>query len=98
MKEMNENLKNKIWKLKTGNNTTSCKWNDIFDTEEELINAMFDEKVIVDEHAPIYKLCRGYEYIKSFRRYYKKNNCLTEKQLSVLKRLAYELAFHIYVK
>ena len=98
MKEMNENLKNKILKSRASANLKHCNWTDIFDTEEELIQAMFNEKIIVDEHAPIYKLCRGYAYIKSFRRYYKKNNCLTEKQLSMLKRFAYEMAYHIYIR
>jgi len=69
-------------------NVTACKlygqisWNQLFDSEQELITKMLEcetEKGFVP---------KGYEYIGSFKRYYKKNGCLTPKQLTQLKRLA----------
>lgn len=38
MKEMNDNLKQKIRMAHAG--LSSCKWSDIYDTEEELIQDM----------------------------------------------------------
>lgn len=93
MKTITSELKAKLEQSNVG--IKKVKWCEIYDTEEELIKAMFDEKVIV-ENAPLYKMCRGYEYIKSFRRYYEKNNCLTPKQMTQLKRLASQIAYRIY--
>lgn len=100
MKELTETLRNKIINAynaynKTGR--TTCRWNDIYDTEEELIKDLFNEKVLTDEDTSIsYKICRGYEYIKSFRKFYKKNGYLTPKQITQLKRIAYAIAYNIY--
>ena len=100
MKELNEGIKNQIimshYSPRKGK---SCKWSDIYDTEEELIKDLFNEKILTDEDTHyVFKVCKGYEYIKSFRRFYKKNGYLTPKQLSQLKRLAYEIAYWIYCK
>ena len=74
-----------------------CRWDKIFESEDELIEAMFNEKVEVDEKTtPNWRLCIGYEYIKSFKEYYEKNGTLTEKQMRQLKRLAGEIAYRIY--
>lgn len=99
MKPMTEELKSKIWESHAGTNVgRKTNWDEIYDTEEELISDLFHEKILTDEDTSLtYKICKGYEYIKGFRRYYKKANCLTEKQMQQLKRLAYEIAFHIYV-
>ena len=95
MKEMTEDLKFKINASRTG--LKPCKWDDIYDTEEELINDLFSEKVITDEDTSLmYKVCKGYEFIKGFRKYYQKNGTLTEKQMTQLKRLASEIAYHVY--
>ena len=57
------------------------------------------EKILTDEDtSSITKLCKGYEYIKSFRKYYQKTGCLTEKQITQLKRLAPEIAYHVYIE
>ena len=72
-----------------------AKWDKIFDNEQELIEAMFNERVVV-ENAPMYLMRKGYEYIKSFRRYYEKNGCLTDKQMTQLKRLASQIVYRIY--
>ena len=69
-------------------------WNEIYDTEDELIQDMFNEKI----HTDGLSTCRGYGYIKSFRAYYNVHNNLTEKQIRQLKRLAGEIAYNIYAK
>lgn len=94
MKEISEELKNNLRKSRCGLKKVS--WNSIYDSEDELLRDLFHEKVIVDNDAPHYKICRGYEYIKGFRNYYKKNGCLSEKQMTQLKRLASEIAYQIY--
>ena len=94
MKEITEELKTKIRKSHAGISSKSLSWNSIYDTEEELINDMFSEKVITEGMA--YNLCSGYEYIKGFRKYFSKNGELTEKQIKQLKRLAAEIAFCVY--
>lgn len=97
MKQLTESLLFELEKSHNGINTKSCKWDSIFDTEEELIKALFNEKVYTNENnVPMYKWCKGYEYIKSFRKYYKKHGKLTEKQMIQLKRLASEIAYNIY--
>lgn len=97
MKEINTTLKNKITSAYYGTEKATCKWKDIYDTEEELIKDLFNGKVLTDEDTSIsYKICKGYEYIKSFRKFYNKNTYLTPKQISQLKRLAYAIAYNIY--
>lgn len=97
MKQITEELYFKIWKSHTGGFGERAKWNEIFDTEEELIKALFHEKVLTDEDkVPMYKWCRGYEFIKGLRKYYNKNMSLTPKQMTQLKRLAPEIAYQIY--
>jgi hypothetical protein len=66
------------------------KWNDIYNNEEELIKDMLKAKA--DERKYRYGvLVKGYTYIHSFQNYYKKNGKLTPKQMTQLKRLAYEI-------
>jgi len=95
MKQITDDLKSKIISSRAG--LRKCRWDEIYDTEEELINDLFSEKVLTDKETSLrYKLCRGYEYIRSFRTYYLTNKKLTEKQLIQLKRLASEIAYHVY--
>lgn len=100
MKELNEGIRVQIILshfLTMGEK--SCKWLDIYDTEEELVKDLFNEKILTDEDTHcMFKVCKGYEYIKSFRKFYKKNGYLTPKQITQLKRLAYEMAYWIYCK
>lgn len=93
MKEISEELKYKLCKSHAGLEKVS--WGMIFDTEQELIDAMFHKNVHT-EGVPHCNLCRGYEYIRSFKRYYQNHGVLTQKQLTQLKRLASEIAYHIY--
>ena len=66
------------------------KWNEIYNNEEELIKDMLKAKA--DEKKYRYGLLvKGYTYINSFQNYYKKNGKLTSKQMTQLKRLAYEI-------
>lgn len=62
-------------------------WDKLFDSEEELVEAMMECPVDTKsrEHGVVPK---GYEYIAGFQRYYAKNRCLTDKQMTQLKRLA----------
>lgn len=95
MKQITEDLKHKIISSRTG--ISPCKWDEIYDTEEELIKDLFSDKILTDEDTSFtYKICKGYEFIKGFRKYYKKNQTLTEKQMTQLKRLAGEIAYHVY--
>lgn len=97
MKPITEHLKNELYNSHTGASFTHFKWSNVFDTEEELIEAMFHEKIYMDEdEIPMYMWCRGYGYIKSFRNYYRKHGRLTDKQITQLKRIAYEIAYRIY--
>ena len=97
MKQITENLLFEIQKSHAGINSKPCKWDSIFDTEEELLEALFSEKVYTDEdNVSMKHWYKGYEYIKSFRKYYKTNGKLTDGQMKQLKRLAYEIAYHIY--
>lgn len=97
MKPITEELGNKINSSRAG--LKKCKWDEIYDSEDELIKDLFSEKVLTDEDTSlIYKMCKGYEFIKSFRKYYKKNGNLTEKQITQLKRLASEIAYHVYIE
>ena len=98
MKIIAEELKNKL-RSSHFDQSSRVKWNDIYDTEQELIQDLFNDKIHTDEDSvPDYQICKGYAYIKSFRQYYLKHNELTEKQMKQLKRLAYEIAYHIYVE
>lgn len=97
MKEITEKIKSEIRKSHAGGFNSKVKWDSIYDSEEELIQDMFHEKIIVDGNAPVYKLCKGYEYIASFRKYYTEKGFLTEGQMKQLKRLAAEIAYHIYL-
>lgn len=73
------------------------KWNDIFKDEDALIEALFDSAVLTPEETDLsWKWCKGYGYIQSFRKYYKKNGMLTEKQMAQLKRIAINIAEKIY--
>lgn len=93
MKTITDELKAKLKKSNGG--LAKVKWDEIFDNEQELVEAMFNERVDVED-VPMYLRCKGYEYIKSFRRYYEKNGYLTDKQMTQLKRLGSQIAYRIY--
>ena len=73
----------------------SVKWNEIYDSEEELIKDMMN--CHADENSGEYwKLVKGYVYIASFQKYYTKHGALTEKQMTQLKRLAKEVYKNVH--
>lgn len=96
MKRMTESLINKICRSQHSFNPTSVKWDEIYDSEAELIRDMQSAKLILNGTSP--RVCKGYAYIEGFRRYYEKNGKLTDKQMTQLKRLASSIAYSIYCK
>lgn len=95
MKELTEDLKFKLMQSHAGLKKVS--WNDVYDTEEELVRDLFNNKIYTDEDkVPMHMWCKGYEFVKGFRKYYEKNDTLTEKQMTQLKRMASEIAFRVY--
>lgn len=62
-------------------------WDKLFDSEAELVEAMMNcpSERTNSRHGLV---PTGYGYIASFKRYYAKNGCLTDKQMTQLKRLA----------
>ena len=71
------------------------KWSDFYNSEQELIEDMLlcksDEKSV-----PYFRLVKGYGFIESFKKYYRKNGYLTDKQMVQLKRLASEVYKNVY--
>ena len=74
-----------VWTNLRGN--LKMKWNDYYKTESELIGAMLQSKSNPEKYQR-YQLVKGYEYIESFKKYYKNNGNLSEKQIIQVKRLA----------
>lgn len=73
----------------------NTKWTDLYNNEQELIDDMM--LTYTDENTVYYyKLCKGYVYLNSFKKYYQKNGCLTEKQMTQLKRLAKEVHKNVH--
>lgn len=64
----------------------TVNWNKLYESEQDLINDLI--KIDIDKIKYYYELPKGYEYIKSFRNYYLKNNTLSEAQIKQLKRIA----------
>ena len=92
MKEINEELRYKLSMSNRG--LKPCKWNEIYDTKEEIIEDM--NRILIDKNKPVYMLPKGYEYISSFQRQLDNGKELTDKQLVQLTRLASSIAYHIY--
>lgn len=65
----------------------SIPWTRFYNTEEELLCDMMKAQADVN-NTMYHKLVKGYVYIHSFQRYYKKNGKLTDKQMAQLKRMA----------
>lgn len=74
---------------------TSKKWTEFYSSEEELIKYMLKTKS--DPATPYYhQLVKGYGYIDSFKKYYKKYGKLTDRQMTQLKRLAGEVYKNVH--
>jgi len=70
------------------------KWNECFDSESELLEAMMACKADVNKY-PYYQLVKGYEYIVSFQKQFSTKGNLTEKQMTQLKRLGSSIYKHL---
>lgn len=71
------------------------KWTDFYENEQALIDDMM--LTCSNENTAYYHLLvKGYVYIESFKKYYQKNGCLTEKQMTQLKRLAGEVYKNVH--
>jgi len=71
------------------------RWNELYNSEEELIRDMLKTKSNPKEY-PQYQLVRGYAFIESFKKYYKDHKTLTSKQMTQLKRLAPSIYSNLY--
>lgn len=67
----------------------NVKWDAMFDSELELIQAM----LMCDTTSN--RPCKGYVYLDSFKQYYNKNGSLTSRQMIQLKRLAKNIYIHL---
>lgn len=72
-----------------------AKWTEFYSTEQELIEDMLKTKSDVNKY-PLYQIVKGYEFVEGFKRYYSKHNCLTEKQMTQLKRLAWSIHANVH--
>jgi hypothetical protein len=72
----------------------SIKWTDIYDNEEELVNDLLHTTIRKTYPNPT----QGYEYLSSFQNRLKAGNSLTDKQMTMLKRLAYVVAYERYCR
>ena len=73
----------------------SKPWTIFYEDEASLIADMLQTKSDPKKHT-LWKLVKGYEYIESFKRYYDKNGCLTEKQMVQLKRMAGSVFLNVH--
>ncbi len=69
-------------------------WTDFYNDECNLISDMM--LTYTEPNGLPWKLCKGYEYLNSFKAYYRKNGRLTDKQLTQLKRLAPEVYRNVH--
>lgn len=88
--EMIEKLNNKY----ISNYAERIKWTNIYDTEEELANDLLHITIRKTYPNPT----KGYEYLSSFQNRLKAGNSLTDKQMTMLKRLAYVVAYERYYR
>lgn len=65
-------------------------WTDYYNTEQELIDDMLRTRSNPGS-AYYHQLVKGYEYVDSFKKYYKAHGKLTDRQMTQLKRLAPEI-------
>lgn len=65
-------------------------WNKYFPTEQDLLNALM--VLNASENQYPYLVPCGYIYLQSFQKRIRSGKELTEKQMTQLKRLAYEIA------
>ena len=86
IKEITEKLNN--------NYSDSIKWTDIYDSEDELINDLLCITIRGTYPNPT----KGNVYLSSFQVRLKRNESLTAKQMSMLKRLSRVVAYERYCR
>lgn len=71
----------------------SAKWNEIYKTENEIIEDLLMVHVPETKQEEIYcyGLYKGYQYINSFAKRVQSGNDLTDNQMKQCKRLAIEI-------
>lgn len=74
-----------------GGGLRKVRWNEVFSTEEELVEALKDMEIIEEKDMPYTPIYTGYLYINSFSKRVKSGKDLTEKQMTQAKRLAVEI-------
>lgn len=94
MKQIDDNMRSRLWYSRQG--LKPMKWDEIYDSEKELINDMLS--IDASPSQPAHKIVRGYEYILSFQKRILSGQELTEKQMTQLKRLAVNIAFKKYIQ
>lgn len=72
-----------------------AKWTDYYKSEQELIDDMLLTKSDSSK-CYYYQLVKGYEFIEGFKKYYAKNKCLTDKQMTQLKRMAWSVYANVH--
>ena len=73
-------------------NNNKLKWNDVYNTEQELIDVLKNLPLIYEKDYPtITPPYKGYVYITSFSKQLQAGKTLTNKQITVCKRLAPEI-------
>lgn len=80
---------NKLYANRSG--LAKIKWNDIFEDENDLIEALKTIKIVEKG----FNTTMGYAYLSSFQKRVNKGIDLTEKQMVQLKRLAGSIAYEI---
>ena len=86
IKEITEKLNN--------NYSDAIKWTDIYDSEDELINDL----LCITIRGTYPNLTKGNVYLSSFQARLERNESLTDKQMSMLKRLAQVVAYERYCR
>lgn len=74
-----------------GGGIRKVKWNEVFSTEEEIVEALKEMKIIEENDMPYTPIYTGYLYINSFSKRVKSGMSLTDKQMTQAKRLAVEI-------
>lgn len=83
---------------KYNNGLNSVKWNDIYNSEDEMVEDLKNIHVPVNNEFPLVHLYGGYEYIHSFAKQVQNGKILSEKQIRQCKRLALEIKKAVSIK
>lgn len=65
----------------------TVKWNQLYSSEQ----ALLDDMMMVDVQEFIRRRFNGFQYIESFQKQYTSKGHLSDKQMTMLKRIAKEI-------